>query len=234
MIILQQILCSKLLPVGNNAHRIRFVKLFLVGRFVKILQIQNLCTEIDHKFDTLHMCPATSLVWPTKISHLSIVSCFAGQLTIYFISEFFFFFFFLFLKNDGVVFFSVNYHPFQSDIPCQSQAMQLSSKRFLNVFTSGLQKKGGLFFFFFPLQFNLFTAFGLVNQKLVCTEVFQPLNWFFFFFKGFCFQFKPSPFCSRCISVFMRVRQTLQQQMNCSNPSINFGLIKSTIPSIFT
>ena len=91
------------------------------------------------------------------------------------------FFFFLFLKNDGVVFFSVNYHPFQSDIPCQSQAMQLSSKRFLNVFTSGLQKKGGFFFFSSSVQFIYCLWLG--ESKISLHWSILAFELVFFFFK---------------------------------------------------
>ena len=150
----------------------------------------------------MHKCPATSPVWPTKISHqYCFLLCWVAHHLLYQWFSFFLFFkewwcFFFF-------FFSVNYHPFESDIPCQSQeAMQLSNKRVPNAFTSSLQK---LVFFFF-VQFIYFLWLG--ESKISLHWSILAFELVFFFLMGFCFQFKPSPFCSRCISVFMRVCKT--------------------------
>ena len=101
----------------------------------------------------MHKCPATSPVWPTKISHqYCFLLCWVAHHLLYQ-----WFSFFLFLKEWWFFFFfSVNYHPFEYDIPCQSQeAMQLSNKRVPNAFTSSLQKLVFLF-----VQFIYFLWLG--------------------------------------------------------------------------
>ena len=114
------------------------------------------------------------------------------------------FLFFFFLKNDGVCFFLSQLSPFWVRYPMPVSSHAAQQQKGPQCVHLGPSKEGWFFFFFVQFIYCLW----LGESKISLHWSILAVELVFFFFKGFCFQFKPSPFCSRCISVFMRVQQT--------------------------